>query len=144
MCAIHSPHWLSWLACFDIVLHVWCTDTINGSKCLSGSLSFFYSSFLPSWKYNEQWDISRLLMAWVSPIGPYHLSANLISLEQSWPLNPLIGGSTRSVMYVCIEATLRVIAHCYGRSNWAKGRGPSGSWIQCPNPAVPSIPRHAH
>ena len=24
-------------------------------------------------------------------------------------------------MYVCIEVALRGIAHCYGRSNWAKG-----------------------
>ena len=30
-----------------------------------------------------------------------------------------------------------------GRSNWAKGRDPSGSWVQHPNPAVPSAPRHS-
>ena len=40
-------------------------------------------------------------------------------------------------MYVCIEVALRGNTHCYGRSNWAKGRDPSGSCVQCPNPAVP-------
>ena len=33
--------------------------------------------------------------------------------------------------------------HVIGRSNWAKGRDPSGSWVQYPNPAVSMIPRHA-
>ena len=53
-------------------------------------------------------------------------------------------GSYCMCMYVCIEAALRGIAHYYGRSNWAWRRGPSMEWIQCPNPAVPSIPRHAY
>ena len=35
-------------------------------------------------------------------------------------------------VYVCIEMP-----------NWAKGRDPSGSWVQYPNPAVLSIPRHS-
>ena len=46
-------------------------------------------------------------------------------------------------MYVCIEVALRGIAHGIGRSNWAKGRDPSGSWVQYPNPAVPSVPGHS-
>ena len=37
-------------------------------------------------------------------------------------------------MYVCIEVALCGIAHGEGRSNWAKGRDPSGSWVQYPNP----------
>ena len=43
-------------------------------------------------------------------------------------------------MYV--EVALREKAHGKGRSNWAKGRDPLGSWVQYPNPVVPSIPRH--
>ena len=39
------------------------------------------------------------LMAWLSPIGPYVLLVNPIGLEQSWPRNPLIGGSTWSEVY---------------------------------------------
>ena len=46
-------------------------------------------------------------------------------------------------MYVCIEVALRGDAHGIGRSNWAKGRDPSVSWIQYPNPAVPTAPRHS-
>ena len=46
-------------------------------------------------------------------------------------------------MYVCIEVALRGDAHGIGRSNWAKGRDPSGSWVQYPNPAVSLIPRHS-
>ena len=46
-------------------------------------------------------------------------------------------------MYVCIEVALRGIAHGKGRSNWAKGRDPSESWVQYPNPAVPTAPRHS-
>ena len=47
-------------------------------------------------------------------------------------------------MYVCIEeVALRGDAHGIGRSNWAKGRDPSGSWVQYPNPAVPFIPRRS-
>ena len=46
-------------------------------------------------------------------------------------------------MYVCIEVALRGDAHGIGRSNWAKGRDPSGSWVQYPNPAVPTAPRHS-
>ena len=38
-------------------------------------------------------------------------------------------------MYVCIEIALCGDAHGIGRSNWAKGRDPSGSWVQYPNPA---------
>ena len=45
--------------------------------------------------------------------------------------------------YVCIEVTLHGDAHGIGRSNWAKGRDPSGSWVQYPNPAVPTAPRHS-
>ena len=46
-------------------------------------------------------------------------------------------------MYVCIEVALRGSAHGIGRSNWAKGRDPLGLWVQYPNPAVLSIPRHS-
>ena len=46
-------------------------------------------------------------------------------------------------MYVCIEVAFHGIDHGIERSNWDKGRDPSGSWVQYPNPAVPSIPRHA-
>ena len=46
-------------------------------------------------------------------------------------------------MYVCIEVALRGDAHGIGRSNWAKGKDPSGSWVQYPNPAVPPAPRHS-
>ena len=46
-------------------------------------------------------------------------------------------------MYVCIEVALRGDAHGIRRSNWVKGRDPLGSWVQYPNPAVPSIPRHS-
>ena len=46
-------------------------------------------------------------------------------------------------MYVCIEVALRGDAHGIGRSNWAKGRDPTGLWVQYPNPAVPSAPRHS-
>ena len=38
------------------------------------------------------------------PIVPYDLSVNPIGLEQSWPQNPLINGSTRSA--VCHELIL--------------------------------------
>ena len=37
-------------------------------------------------------------------------------------------------MYVCKEVVLRGIAHGRGRSNWAKERDPSGSWVQYPQP----------
>ena len=50
---------------------------------------------------------------------------------------------TKEGMYVCIEVALRGDAHGIGRSNWAKGRDPSGSWVQYPNPAVPTAPRHS-
>ena len=46
-------------------------------------------------------------------------------------------------MYVCIEVALCGDAHGVGRSNWAKGRDPSGLWVQYPNPAVPLIPHHS-
>ena len=46
-------------------------------------------------------------------------------------------------MYVCIEVALRGDAHGIGSPNWAKGRDPSGSWIQYPIPAVPSAPGHS-
>ena len=46
-------------------------------------------------------------------------------------------------MYVCIELALRGIAHGKGRPNWAKGRDPSESWVQYPNPAVSTAPRHS-
>ena len=46
-------------------------------------------------------------------------------------------------VYVCIEVALCGDAHWIGRSNWAKGREPSGAWVQYPNPTVPSIPRHS-
>ena len=48
-----------------------------------------------------------------------------------------------SCVYVCIEVALCGDAHGIGRSNWAKGRDPSGSWVQYPNPAVPLIPRRS-
>ena len=48
----------------------------------------------------------------------------------------------RKPMYVCIKVALRGDAHGIGRSNWAKGRDPSGSWVQYPNPAVPTAPHH--
>ena len=37
-------------------------------------------------------------------------------------------------MYVRIEVAFRGDAHGIGRSNWAKRRDPSGSWVQYPNP----------
>ena len=46
-------------------------------------------------------------------------------------------------MFVCIEVALRGDAQGIGRSNLAKGRDPSGSWVQYPNPAVSLIPRHS-
>ena len=46
-------------------------------------------------------------------------------------------------MYVCIEVALRGDAHGIRHSNWANGRDPSGSWVQYPKPAVPSIGRHS-
>ena len=46
-------------------------------------------------------------------------------------------------MYVCIEVALLGIAHGKGRSNWAKGRDPSESWVQYPNPAESTAPRHS-
>ena len=46
-------------------------------------------------------------------------------------------------MYVCIEVALRGDAHGIGHSNWAKGRDPSGLWVQYPNPAGPTAPRHS-
>ena len=46
-------------------------------------------------------------------------------------------------MYVCIEVALRGDAHGIGRSNWAKGRDPSVSWVQYANPAVPPAPLHS-
>ena len=52
--------------------------------------------------------------------------------------------TTPWTMYVCIEVALREDAHGIGCSNWAKGRDPSVSWVQYPNPAVPWIlPRHS-
>ena len=39
-------------------------------------------------------------------------------------------------MYVCIEVAFLGDAHGIGRSNWAKGKDPSGLWVQYPNPAV--------
>ena len=47
------------------------------------------------------------------------------------------------MMYVCIEVALRGVAHGKGQSNWAKRRDPSESWVQYPNPAVPTAPRHS-
>ena len=38
-------------------------------------------------------------------------------------------------MYVCIDVALCGIDHGKGRSNWAKGRDPSGSWVQNSNHA---------
>ena len=38
-------------------------------------------------------------------------------------------------VYVCIEVAICGDAHGIGHSNWAKGRDPSGSWVQYPNPA---------
>ena len=66
----------------------------------------------------------------------------------SWPSGPLIVVEvvcTRMYvcMYVCIEVALCGDAHGIGRYNWVKGRDPSGSWAQYPNPAVPSIPRNS-
>ena len=55
----------------------------------------------------------------------------------------LVGLEILILSYVCIEVTLRGDAHGIGYSNWAKGRDPSGSWVQYPNPAAPLIPRHA-
>ena len=46
-------------------------------------------------------------------------------------------------MYVCIEVALRGDAHVIRRSNWAKERDQSGSWVQYPNPAVPTAQRHS-
>ena len=46
-------------------------------------------------------------------------------------------------MYLCIEVALSGIAHGKGRSNWAKGRDPSESWVHYPNPAVPTAPSHS-
>ena len=46
-------------------------------------------------------------------------------------------------MYACIEVALRGDAHGIERSNWTKGRDPSGTWVQYPNPAVPSIQRQS-
>ena len=46
-------------------------------------------------------------------------------------------------MYVYIEVALCGDAHGFGRSNWAKDRDPTGSWVQYPNPAASSIPRHS-
>ena len=37
------------------------------------------------------------------------------------------------MMYVCIVVALCGDAHGIGHSNWAKGRDPSGSWVQYPN-----------
>ena len=37
--------------------------------------------------------------------------------------------------YVCIEVAFRGNANRKGLPNWALGRDPSGSWVQCPNPA---------
>ena len=34
------------------------------------------------------------------------------------------------IMYVCIEVALRGDAHGKGRSEWTKGKDPSGSWVQ--------------
>ena len=64
--------------------------------------------------------------------------ANLIWKLYFWMLH-----GRSQMLYVCIEVALRGIAHGKGRSNWAKGRDPSGSWVQYPNPAVPTTPRHA-
>ena len=47
-------------------------------------------------------------------------------------------------MYVCIEVAFDGDAHGIGRSNWAKGRDPLGSWVQYPNPAASLMPRHSH
>ena len=49
---------------------------------------------------------------------------------------PSIKDSTTRCMYVCsIEVALYGDAHGIGCSIWAKGRDPSGSWVQYPNPA---------
>ena len=45
---------------------------------------------------------------------------------------------------VCIEVALCGDAHGIGRSNWAKGRDPSGSWVQYPNPAVSTAVSYTH
>ena len=46
-------------------------------------------------------------------------------------------------MYVCMEVALYGVAHHYGRSNRAKGSGPSGSWVHCLNPALLTL-NHTH
>ena len=53
------------------------------------------------------------------------------------------GRTDPSCSCVCTEVTLCGDAHGIGRSNWAKGRDPSGSWVQYPNPAVPTALRHS-
>ena len=60
------------------------------------------------------------------------------------PCNPGVEYMEFVCMYICIEVALCGIAHLIGWSNWAKGRDPSGSWVQFPNPAAPSVPRHSH
>ena len=46
-------------------------------------------------------------------------------------------------MYICIEVTLCGIVYRIGRSNWAKRRDPSVSWLPYSNAAVPSLALHA-
>ena len=63
-------------------------------------------------------------MAWVSPIGPYDLSANPTGLEQSWPWNLSIGGSMRSA--VCHE---RIFAPGVGKIGPLTDLSPWPSWL---------------
>ena len=49
-------------------------------------------------------------------------------------MTQFLGVKKSASMYVCIEIALRGDAHGIGRSNWAKGRDPLGSWVQYPNP----------
>ena len=69
---------------------------------------------------------------------------NVKTYVVSWLVHPINACSGRaSCLHVCIEVALRGDAHGIGRSNWAKGRDPSGSWVQYPNLAVPTAQRHS-
>ena len=61
----------------------------------------------------------------------------------SWAARACCCAASGIVVVVCMEVAFRGFAHGIRRSNWAWGRGPSIKWVQCPNPEVPTIPRHA-
>ena len=96
--------------------------------------------------FDSTWQLNLNSMTWMRLSGaelpkPVYFHSSAVN-EVSKQVHPDVqSGCPRNLfcsLYVCIEVALRGDALGIGRSNWAKGRDPSGSWVQYPNPAVPT------